>query len=151
MEYILRNSSAILFGVNYAGVICAACSFIRQSEEKQSVFHYTAGTHFIFYMNQMALTQLKFRAFPYHLGLQLLNDIGCSMSVLPMYALWAKNDYHHYFDKVDGPESSSKKNKEKSVDGVKIMTAEDMSDEKDGERSIQDVLSSIEVKRAKLR
>ena len=31
------------------------------------------------------------------------------------------------------------------------MTAEDMSDEKDDERSIEDVLSTIETKRAKMR
>ena len=69
MEHLLRQSSALLFGVNYAGLICATLSFVRQSEAKQDVFKQTALAHFGFYCNYMLLGYCKFRAFPYHLSL----------------------------------------------------------------------------------
>ena len=49
---------------------------------------------------------MKFRAYPYHLGLLVLNDSACLATCFPMYALWAKNDYHNYFDKVEETKSA---------------------------------------------
>ena len=60
----------------------------------------TAAAHCGFLMNNYLLTYLKFKAFPHHLAIQVLNDFGCFITCFPMYALWAKNDYHKYFDKV---------------------------------------------------
>ena len=130
MEHILRQTSAALFGLNYAGLFCATMSFIRQSEEKQDVFKRNALAHFAFYLNQMALTQLKFRAYPYHLALQVANDKACSMTCLPLYALWAKNDYHYYFDKVDGEDANDIKkgvaSAKSATEAVTVMSDKDM-------------------------
>ena len=74
--------------------------------------------HFAFYANSMLLTQLKFRAYPYHLGLLVLNDLACSMTCLPMYVLWAKNDFHNYFDKVDDDGGNSARISKRSKSGT---------------------------------
>ena len=100
MEKILRNTSSFFFGCNYAGLVIAAISFIRESEEKQNVFKQTAAFHCGFLCNNYLLTYLKFKAYPHHLGIQVLNDLGCFLVCSPMYALWAKNDYHKFFEKV---------------------------------------------------
>ena len=47
-----------------------------------------------------------------------------------MYALWAKNDYHYYFDKVDGNGGASasaqaRANRSSSNGEVKVIDAED--------------------------
>lgn len=102
MEHILRSTSAFLFGLNYCGLLFPVFTFVRESDAKQQVFQGTLAAHFLFYMNGMLLSMLKFKAFPYHLGIQVLNDTGTTMTCLPMYVMWAKADYHKYFDKVEG-------------------------------------------------
>ena len=73
--------------------------------------------------------------------------------------LWAKNDYHHYFDRIEGSESmTTLKNKARasSENGVQIIKAEnfnnnDASDEDDSNdkhAEISQLLSNIELKRA---
>ena len=108
MEKLIRGTSSFLFGCNYAGIVCGAISFIRESEAKQNVFKLTAACHCGFLINNYLITFMKFRAYPYHLSLQVLNDFGCFITCFPMYALWAKNDFHKYFDKVPArlPDSS---------------------------------------------
>ena len=93
-----------------------------------------------------------------------------------MYALWAKNDYHHYFDKVDNtignssdenPLTATKRQVKKAESEVKILSAEDFTkaqddddnnkeaaEGKDGSGSksdIEQMLSDIELKRGKMR
>ena len=149
--------------MNYAGLVCAAISFIRQSDEKRDVFNKTVLAHFFFYSNYMLLGYCKFRAYPYHLSLQLFNDMACSATCLPMYMLWAKNDFHNYFDKVDDGKtspsrasSSRGKGQTSGSDGeITLIRAEDFnkdSSEKEGDvtskRDIEQLLSDIELKRA---
>ena len=97
-----------------------------------------------------------------------MNDLGCTAACVPMYALWAKNDYHHYFDKVDDSQSLEKLQKIKqrsktesssSNDQVKVMSAEEIgADSKEtsegassSKSEIEQILSDIELKRAKMR
>ena len=52
------------------------------------------------------------------------------MTCLPMYVMWAKNDFHNYFDKVDGQATTlnaAKRGKKGSEDGeiITLMKAED--------------------------
>ena len=56
-----------------------------------------------------------------------------------MYALWAKNDYHNYFDKVEDTTSTTTESKEKKKD------------EEVNQGDIQAILSDIELKRARMR
>ena len=85
------------------------------------------------------------------------------MTCLPLYALWAKNDYHYYFDKVEGDTSEglSKAAGGSGDPTVKVMSDRDMvaADDdkkkkiKDGgepqsKAEIESILSQIELKRA---
>lgn len=45
------------------------------------------------------LTFLKFRAYPYHLSVQLLLDVGNTLCCLPTYVVWAKNELQSYLVK----------------------------------------------------
>ena len=77
----------------------------------------------------MLLQYCKFRAWPYHLPLQVVNDLGCSATCLPMYLLWAKNDFHNYFDKVEGHAATMGAKRDKGLEeddaSIKLMSAED--------------------------
>ena len=167
MEQLLRKTSNMLFNMNYAGMVFAAFSFMRQSEEKKDVFQNTALFHFGFYINHLLLYQLKFKAYPYHLSVQLFNDCACSVTCLPMYILWARNDYHYYFDKPEGSgnvnELKKKREKQKEFaksttpSGVQIIDFDEAEESDHGTASgmnqvdISQVLSDIELKRAKIR
>ena len=126
MEHVLRNSSAFLFGLNYAGLFCAAFGFSRESEEKQIVFKQTAIVHFGFYVNTLVISHLKFRAYPYHLALQFATDLGCSLACLPLYTLWIKTDYHNYFDKAETIEKPSKRRVEAHSGDIKVLSTDDL-------------------------
>ena len=101
----------------------------------------------------MLIAHLKFRAYPYHLSLQVCNDLACSLACLPMYVLWAKNDFHNYFDKVENLSDVAAKNKraEMGVGEVKLMCAEDFGSKGSAQSSrgeVEQILSDIELKRA---
>ena len=91
MEKILRYTSGLFFGLNYAGVAYGGLTFIKESEEKQWVFKKTCCVHLLFLLNNYALSYLKLRVYPHYLGLQCLNDVGCAIYCLPVYALWVKH------------------------------------------------------------
>lgn len=48
-------------------------------------------------MNTFALSYMKFRAFPYHLSVQLVQDLGCAVGCYPTFAVWAYHDYLNLF------------------------------------------------------
>ena len=91
MEKLLRNTSSFLFGLNYAGLIFGAATFIKESDQKQFIFKQTAAIHFGFLCNNYLVTYLRFRAFPHHLSLQVLNDFGCFLACFPTYLFWIKH------------------------------------------------------------
>jgi len=76
-----------------------AFTFMHTSNEKQSVFLQNAGLHFCFVMNGYCLAFMKLKAFPHHLGIQLVQDTGCMIGCLPTYSVWAYNDFINYFYK----------------------------------------------------
>ena len=99
MEKIVRKLSEALFGLNYLGVLCGgAFTFVHASEKKQKVFKQTAFAHCCFLVNNYLLTYMKFRAFPHHLTIQLINDAGCMLTCFPTYSLWAYHDLTGYFN-----------------------------------------------------
>ena len=49
------------------------------------------------------------------------------MACLSFYALWAKNDFHNYFDSVDSPVKPNKPGKtQQRTDGLTIISPEDL-------------------------
>ena len=97
MEKLVRKLSETLFGLNYIGIICGgAFTFVKASEQKQQVFKQTALKHCGFLINNYLLSFLKFRAYPQHLCIQLLNDSACFTACFPTYAVWAHNDVINY-------------------------------------------------------
>ena len=88
MEKIVRGASSLLFGLNYAGVVFGALTFIKEPEDKQTVFMKTCGINCLFLLNNYALSFMKFRAFPTHMAIQTVNDLGCTLVCVPVYAMF---------------------------------------------------------------
>lgn len=100
MEKVVRRASECLFVANYAGIVVGGgLTFMYAAERKQSMFLQTAALHGCFTLSVYGLTFLKFRAYPYHLGVQLLLDVGNTLACLPTYLVWAKNELQSYLVK----------------------------------------------------
>lgn len=100
MEKVVRACSESLFFLNMGALIAGgAFAFSKQSDRKINIFYPNAALHCVFHLNTFVLTYLKFRAFPYHLSIQLIGDIGCTIGCLPSYLVWMKHDYLYFFGK----------------------------------------------------
>ena len=102
MERVVRKLSETMFYANYVGIVVGgAFTFVKASDKKQSVFKKTAAIHCTFLFHNYLLSYLKFRAFPYHLSVQLLLDSGCLLGCFPTYSIWAYHDYLNNFTNVE--------------------------------------------------
>ena len=92
LKYTSLASEAIMI-VNMLSLIQVYRTSNR-SEQRQTIFNHAFACHGAFLLNNLAIFSLKFVSFKYTLGLQLLNDLGCSVSILPTYGLWIYHDYN---------------------------------------------------------
>lgn len=100
MEKLIRSLSNGLCNLGYVGVIAGgAITFVRTTDTKQSVYLKNAALHFAFVMSTFFLSFMKLRAFPYHLSVQLVQDLGCAVGCYPTYAVWAYHDYLNLFNR----------------------------------------------------